>query len=522
MQLRASLVAHYLKDPLVVRPADGSPERALVSHRQQLDLEAAIGLFDRIELGLRLPVTPYQQGRLPGFGLGPVASTGLGNAELYGFVTLLSGDSPPFGIAIGAPVSFPTRTNAAYMGERGISTAPQLRVSTTLGPVRLAVNGLVRLPGSPKLNNLRPAPRLGWRAGALYMPTSSWGVGAEFVGGTLLTSPFQSAHGTRAEVLVGGRYRPIPSIDLRAAIGRGVVRGFGSPDVRSVLGIAYHYGRSSETDLDPACRPPAEGVDPSECPDADFDEDGVVNRSDACPRKPEDRDGFEDEDGCPDPDNDQDGVPDADDACPHRPEDPDGFEDDGCPDLDNDGDGFSDPDDQCSTSPEDFDGFQDEDGCRDDDNDNDGVVDVRDHCPEASGPPEQDGCPQDDPPEAEVTEEKIRISERIFFHTDRAIIRPRSYDVLDKVADALKSHPDVERVEIRGYADERGRNEYNFHLSLERAKVVRLHLVQKAGIDPNRLEVAGYGETEGPSGEDSEADWAESRRVEFKILKRSD
>jgi len=67
-----------------------------------------------------------------------------------------------------------------------------------------------------------------------------------------------------------------------------------------------------------------------------------------------------------------------------------------------------------------------------------------------AGTPERGGCPQQGPPEAEVTEEKIRISERIFFHTDRAIIRPRSHDVIEKVGEVLTSNPDIELVDIRG------------------------------------------------------------------------
>jgi hypothetical protein len=48
---------------------------------------------------------------------------------------------------------------------------------------------------------------------------------------------------------------------------------------------------------------------------------------------PEDKDGFQDEDGCPDPDNDNDGIPDAVDKCPNEPETVNGFQDgDGCPD----------------------------------------------------------------------------------------------------------------------------------------------------------------------------------------------
>ena len=59
----------------------------------------------------------------------------------------------------------------------------------------------------------------------------------------------------------------------------------------------------------------------------DRDGDGVIDDLDKCPDEPEDRDGFEDDDGCPDPDNDQDGILDVQDKCPNDPGPPP----DGCP-----------------------------------------------------------------------------------------------------------------------------------------------------------------------------------------------
>ncbi|HEY0250939.1 MAG TPA: outer membrane beta-barrel protein, partial [Kofleriaceae bacterium] len=41
----------------------------------------------------------------------------------------------------------------------------------------------------------------------------------------------------------------------------------------------------------------------------DSDGDGIPDDQDKCPNEPEDKDGFQDDDGCPDPDNDNDGVP---------------------------------------------------------------------------------------------------------------------------------------------------------------------------------------------------------------------
>jgi outer membrane protein OmpA-like peptidoglycan-associated protein len=130
----------------------------------------------------------------------------------------------------------------------------------------------------------------------------------------------------------------------------------------------------------------------------DKDGDGIPDAVDSCVDEPEDKDGFQDEDGCPDPDNDGDGIPDVTDKCPNDPEDKDGFQDeDGCPDRDNDNDGIPDAADRCPNDPEDKDGFQDEDGCPDPDNDGDGIPDATDKCPNdpetVNGFEDEDGCP---------------------------------------------------------------------------------------------------------------------------------
>jgi large repetitive protein len=83
---------------------------------------------------------------------------------------------------------------------------------------------------------------------------------------------------------------------------------------------------ASTSDGCPKKRQRAEGA-------ADRDGDGIADDMDKCPDDPEDRDGFQDEDGCPDPDNDKDGILDVSDQCPSAPETMNGYRDeDGCPD----------------------------------------------------------------------------------------------------------------------------------------------------------------------------------------------
>src|SRR5215207_6479154 len=84
--------------------------------------------------------------------------------------------------------------------------------------------------------------------------------------------------------------------------------------------------------LPPAPPPPPPPPPPVAAP-KDTDGDGILDPDDKCPTEPEDKDGFEDEDGCPDNDNDKDGIADKDDACPDKAEVVNGVDDkDGCPD----------------------------------------------------------------------------------------------------------------------------------------------------------------------------------------------
>ena len=261
---------------------------------------------------------------------------------------------------------------------------------------------------------------------------------------------------------------------------------------------------------------------PSNVPDdADPDNDGIKGSQDKCPNEPEDKDGFQDDDGCPETDNDNDGIADAKDKCPLVAEDKDGFQDDdGCPEDDNDNDGIADVKDKCPNEPEDKDGFQDDDGCPEKDNDNDGIEDANDKCPNDAetynGVEDGDGCPEKEAT-VFITKEKIVITEKIFFASNKANILPKSDPLLNSVAEVMKKFPNVKKVRIDGHTDDVGDDTKNQVLSEKRAKAV-LDALVKRGVDKHRLEAKGFGET-APLVQGTDAAAREkNRRVEFTLI----
>ena len=293
---------------------------------------------------------------------------------------------------------------------------------------------------------------------------------------------------------------------------KGDRKGAQGPDWEALASIYLNFGEIEKMQIT-VIKEPSSG---------DRDGDGIPDNLDKCPNEPEDKDGFQDEDGCPDLDNDGDGIPDALDKCPNEPEDKDGFQDeDGCPDPDNDGDGIPDVLDKCPNEPEDKDGFQDEDGCPDPDNDGDGIPDIRDKCPNEpetfNNYKDDDGCPDEVPAEVKKF---TGVIEGINFRTGSADILSGSYVILDRAVKVLQDYPEV-NLEISGHTDNRGKPDYNRSLSQRRADAVKTYFVQR-GIASTRLQAIGYGPTRPIANNKTQSGRATNRRTESRLINPSE
>ena len=106
---------------------------------------------------------------------------------------------------------------------------------------------------------------------------------------------------------------------------------------------------------------------------------------------------------------------------------------------------------------------------------------------------------------------------RIHFQPNSAEIHPNSYPALDRIVDFLKANPQV-RIRIHGHTDIGDKNlQYNIRLSEARANAVKDYLVQK-GIDPQRIQTVGHGNTKPIADNNTIEGRARNRRVEFEVI----
>lgn len=104
----------------------------------------------------------------------------------------------------------------------------------------------------------------------------------------------------------------------------------------------------------------------------------------------------------------------------------------------------------------------------------------------------------------------------IRFDFDKADVKPQYREVLSRIAGVLTTLRGY-RIDVDGYADDIGTQEYNLKLSERRAKAVRDYLIQ-AGLDSSIVSTNGYGKADPRVVGESDQARAANRRVEIAIV----
>lgn len=106
------------------------------------------------------------------------------------------------------------------------------------------------------------------------------------------------------------------------------------------------------------------------------------------------------------------------------------------------------------------------------------------------------------------------IAMDLLFRTDEHVLADTTGGRLAELATTLASMPDI-RVQLDGFADERGDAGYNQRLSEKRVEFVKQQLLA-AGVDSSRISFAAHGEA--PAKDDSVDSFALERRVSLTLF----
>lgn len=259
-------------------------------------------------------------------------------------------------------------------------------------------------------------------------------------------------------------------------------------------------------DKEDACRKVAGPAENNGCPWPNTDADNVFDKDDACP----DVKGPVENKGCPWKDTDGDTLLDNVDACPAVAGP---VENKGCPWPDTDMDGVLDKDDACPNEA----GLPENKGCPNLDADKDGVLDKDDACPLIAGPADNQGCPK----VSKATLEQLKVEAKsIFFTTGKATLsdakKGETSGRLDAIKEILKNYPNA-KFAINGHTDNVGNAKANQKLSEARAKVIMDLLIEK-GVNPANLTSQGFGATKPVKSNKTASGRAENRRTEIVYL----
>ena len=113
----------------------------------------------------------------------------------------------------------------------------------------------------------------------------------------------------------------------------------------------------------------------------------------------------------------------------------------------------------------------------------------------------------------EPRKDPINISEKAGFDFDRAILRAEDRQRLDTAIAEMKNLPEDATIQVTGYTDSVGTEEYNRDLSMRRAQAAQDYLVSN-GVDQKRIVLSGMGESNPVANNDTADGRAMNRRVE--------
>lgn len=307
---RAKVTVEGASDPLRLLQNDDEIG-AVVSTQMFMHINASAGIVDRALLSVQLPIALRQSGDSPtSEGLQAVSpdSAQLGDLRIGLRIRLFGEYDEPFQIGTGAYLWVPTGPEGSFVSEGAVRVTPYASFG---GPFHLGTKWWWTLSGGAEIRGGDNPSKIRYGGGiAAVLFDDLLQLGPEVFASTPVqdTQNFQLTEGrdvelaatTNVELLLGTRVR-VWHFTAGAAGGPGLTKAIGTPAFRLTASLAY----------DPL-------PDKEDRSKMDDDDDGIMNRDDACQHAFGVHDADPKRHGCPVYDDDEDGIPNDRDACPDQ------------------------------------------------------------------------------------------------------------------------------------------------------------------------------------------------------------
>lgn len=305
---RAMITMDYGEKPL--RLFDDEKSASVVGRQVFMHVNASMAIVDRLLISLSLPVAVVQSGDSPIIeGTAAVSPdvAQVGDMRIGLRVRVYGEPEEAFQLGVGNYLYVPTGVEQSFVGEGAVRAHPYFAVG---GAFEGGVPWVWTVSGGPLVRGSNNPSSFRYGGGiAAILLEEVLQLGPEIYASTPFFSrkfkitPRENItinNSTNLELMLGAKIR-LWHFQTGVMGGPGLTRAAGTPSFRLAFSLAYN--------------PPIEEPDTSS---DDTDEDGVLNRYDACPYGHGVPDADPKLNGCPKLDDDEDNVPNNEDACPNE------------------------------------------------------------------------------------------------------------------------------------------------------------------------------------------------------------
>lgn len=253
----------YAHRPLrVVLPNRGKTVYDVIDGQHNFQLTGAFSLFNRVELGINLPFTVYQDtDNLSPLGVTDL-SAGLSDIQLLTKVRLYTHKKWDF--SLGHRLGLPTSRDSSLLGETGVTFHPEALVSWSSDRVEVGANVGVKIRPLDQSfafgnQNLSVNEELLVGIGTRVKVWENTDYRVNGLADVQLSLGLQELNEEEAplELLVGGEVNLPYNLSALAGIGVGLTRGLNTPVVRPFVGLQWTWEAPAKEPCPPVVnRPP--------------------------------------------------------------------------------------------------------------------------------------------------------------------------------------------------------------------------------------------------------------------------